>query len=107
MSARRGHDTTNLVKFPARRVVDRARLPGILLGSTPEAKDLDQAIRSVRRAIEALRRQEQSLSERRRRANDKATPEQKAQHQAEVMARIVEYREAVERDRDESPPAAG
>jgi hypothetical protein len=105
--SRRNSDGPSIVKFPTRRVVDRARLPGILLGSTPEAKDLDQAMRSVRRAIEALRRQEQSLSVRWRHANDKATPEQRAQHQAEVMARIVEYREAVERDCDESPPATG
>src|SRR5437868_6551304 len=49
------------------------------------------------RAIDALRRQEQSLFVRWRHANEKATPEQRLQHQAEVMARIVEHREAVER----------
>jgi hypothetical protein len=76
--------------------------------ATPEAKDLDQARRSVQRAIEALRRQEQSLSVRWRHANEKATPEQIAQHQAEVMLRIVEHRQAVERDCDEyEPPQAG
>jgi hypothetical protein len=104
----RRNSIPGLVKFPTRRVVDRARLPGILLGSAPEAKDLDQARRSVQRAIEALRRQEQSLSVRWRLANNKATPEQIAQHQAEVMLRIVEYRQAVERDCDEyEPPQAG
>jgi hypothetical protein len=75
MTARRAEGS--IVKFPIGRVVREHRI-GIILAATPEAEAIEQALRSVRGAIETLRRQEATLNLHAARERKKVTPEQHA-----------------------------
>src|ERR1700732_3955284 len=79
--------TGHVVKFPIGRVVREHRI-GCILAATPEAEEVERALRSVRDAITTLRRQEASLILRWRHALEQETPEQNARLVERNMRRI-------------------
>ena len=95
----------NVVKFPIGRVVREHRI-GCILAASPEAEELDRALRSVQHALTTLRRQEASLILRYRHAREQETPEQHARlvdrNTRRVFACAKEDREA---DTDDNPAA--
>ena len=76
-----------VVKFPIDRVVREHRI-GMLFGATPEGQRIEQALRSISRAIVTLRRQEATLNLYAARESKKVTPKQHAQLVAKNMRHI-------------------
>jgi hypothetical protein len=91
----------SVVKFPIGRVVREHRI-GQIHEATPEAEAIEQAARSVRHAIQTLRRQEASLNLRAAQLRKKVTPEQHARL-VEKNMRLMRIGEAEDRAAAEPP----
>ena len=89
--------TDTVIKFPIGRVVREHRI-GQIYEATPEAEAIEQALRSVRHAIQTLRRQQASLNLRAVRERKKETLEQHAclveKSMSHIYAREAEDRAA-------------
>jgi hypothetical protein len=103
MSRAKRADT--VVKFPIGRVVREHRI-GIILAATPEAEAIEQALRSISRAIVTLRRQEATLNLYAARESKKVTPKQHAQLVAKNMRHIYACQDE-DRAAAAPPPDAG